>query len=61
MRITNEQLEFSTRQVIQEITGDCIYEYCGKTENEDYTRVATLGEISGVLKLSDRLKEVLNI
>ena len=54
MRITNEQLEYSTRQVIQEITGDCIEDV------DEETLVAMIGEISGVLKLADRLKEVLN-
>lgn len=59
MKITYEQLEFSTRQVIQELTGD-VYDYGGSTENENNTRILTLGEISGVLKLRDRLVEVLD-
>lgn len=60
MQITAEKIDYAATKAIAEITGENIYEYCGCTENEKYMRIATLGEISGVLKLADRLKEVLN-
>jgi hypothetical protein len=58
MKLDESQINYSAMQVISETIG-CIYDYSDREENFDNYRVAALGEISGIIKLADRLKEVL--
>ena len=56
MKLDEANIADVTNKLIDEICGN-IYEYCD-TEEGDRMRIATLGEISGVIKLSERLIEV---
>lgn len=58
MKLDESQINYSAMQIISETIGN-VFEYCDHTEDCDALRLATLGEIAGIINLADRLKEVL--
>lgn len=58
MKITRESIDYNTIRLIQELMNS-FYEVCGDKPDEDHWRIATLGNICGILDMANVMKEVL--
>lgn len=58
MKINEESINHNVTRLIEEYT-QCIWDINDKKNDEDHTRLMTLGFIRGVLELGEALKEVL--
>ena len=58
MKIDRECIDHNVTRLIEEYT-QCIWEINDEKNDEDHTRLMTLGYIMGVIELGEALKEVL--
>ena len=58
MRINDENINHNVTRLIEEYT-QCIWEINDEKNDEDHTRLMTLGFIRGVLEMGEVMKEVL--
>lgn len=58
MKINEESINHNVTRLIEEYT-QCIWEINDEKNDEDHTRLMTLGFIRGVLEMGEVMKEVL--
>ncbi len=59
MQINHENIEYNALREISELVSE-LYEYTDEKEGFDNIRLATLGEIRGICRFAEIMKEVLN-
>lgn len=58
MKINYENIDYNALHLIDEMVSD-LYEFTDSDANLENMRIATLGEIRGICKMADAMKEVL--
>lgn len=60
MKIDEACINHTALRLINEIVG-CPYEYAEQDKNADHCRLMTLGEVRGVLEMTEAMKKVLSV
>ena len=58
MRISKENIDYNALRENGELVSE-LYEYTGEEESDENIRLATLGEIRGICRFAEIMKEVL--
>ena len=58
MKISSENIDYNAVRLIGEMVSE-LYDFTDADENMERMRIATLGEIRGICKMADVMKEAL--